>query len=107
VLEDAHRRFPDRTATATTLARLLASSPDLSLRDGARALDIAQAVNDAEPAPAHAETIALALAELGRCGEAMEWMQRAISSAERGKNAGETARLRGELPKYAGAMCRP
>ena len=107
VLEDAHQRFPDRTATATTLARLLASSPDVSLRDGQRALQMAMAVNDAEPMPAHAETIALALAELGRCGEAVDWMKRAVSSAERGKNAAEAARLTGELPKYQRPACRP
>jgi tetratricopeptide (TPR) repeat protein len=107
VLENAHQRFPDRTATATTLARLLSSSPDVSLRDGKRALDIAMAVNDAEPAPAHAETIALALAELGRCDEAMNWMKRAVASAERGKNAAEAARLSGEMGKYSRAVCRP
>ena len=107
VLEDGHQRFPDRTATATTLARLLASSPDMSLRDGQRALDIAMAVNDAEPGPAHAETVALALAELGRCGDAVEWMKRGVASAERGKNAAEAARLSGEMPKYARAVCRP
>jgi len=107
VLEDAHQRFPDRTATATTLARLLASSPDSSLRDGKRALEIATAVNDVEPTPAHAETIALALAELGRCGEAMDWMKRAVSSAEQTKNAAEARRLSGEMPKYQRAACRP
>ena len=107
VLEDAHQRCPDRTATATTLARLLASSPDVSLRDGTRALDIARVVNDAEPVPAHAETIALALAELGRCSEAMEWMTRAVASAERRKNTAEAARLSRELTKYQGQSCRP
>ncbi|HKH74268.1 MAG TPA: tetratricopeptide repeat protein [Vicinamibacterales bacterium] len=107
LLEDAHQRFPDRTATATTLARLLASSPAVSLRDGTRALDIAMAVNDAEPTPVHAETVALALAELGRCGEAMEWMKRAVASAERGRNVTEAARLKGEMPKYQRAACRP
>ena len=101
------KRFWMVLATATTLARLLSSSPDLSLRDGKRALDIAMAVNDAEPAPAHAETIALALAELGRCDEAMNWMKRAVASAERGKNAGEAARLSGEMGKYERAICRP
>jgi tetratricopeptide (TPR) repeat protein len=107
VLEEAHQRFPDRTATATTLARLLASSPEVSLRDGKRALDIATTVNAAEPTPAHAETVALALAELGQCGEAVDWMQRAITSAERGKNATEAARLRSEIGKYQRAPCRP
>jgi tetratricopeptide (TPR) repeat protein len=107
VLDEAHQRFPDRTATATTLARLLASSPDVSLRDGKRALDIATAVNDAEPMPVHAETIALALAELGRWSDAIEWMKRAVASAERGKNAAEAARLSRELTKYQRQSCRP
>jgi len=107
LLDDAHQRFPDRAATATTLARLLASSPDVSLRNGQRALDIASAVNDAEPSPAHGETIALALAELGRCGEALDWMKRAVASAERAKNPAEAARLGGEMGKYKPASCRP
>ena len=64
-------------------------------------------MNDAEPSPAHAETVALALAELGRCDEAVDWMKRAMSSAERAKNAAEAARLSGEMPKYARATCRP
>jgi tetratricopeptide (TPR) repeat protein len=107
ILNEAHQRFPDRTATATTLARLLASSPDVSLRNGTRALAIATAVHNADPAPAHAETMALALAELGRCGEAVDWMKRAIASAEQSKSAAETARLRGEMGKYQRAPCRP
>jgi len=106
VLEDAHQRFPDRAATATTLARLLSSSPDVSLRDGKRALEIAMTVNDAEPTPPHAETVALALAELGRCSEAMEWMTRAVGLAERAKNAAEATRLSRELTRYQGQSCR-
>jgi tetratricopeptide (TPR) repeat protein len=107
LLVEAHQRFPDRTATATTLARLLAAAPDVSLRDGRRALEIATTVNDAEPSPAHAETIALALAELGRCEEALAWMKRGVAEAERVKNAGETVRLRREMPKYEAPSCRP
>ncbi len=89
-LEDAHQRFPGRAATATTLARLLASAPDLSLRDGRRALELAVAVNDADPSPVHGETIALALAELGRCDEALGWMKRGVAEAERAKDAAES-----------------
>jgi tetratricopeptide (TPR) repeat protein len=107
ILGDANRRFPERAATATTLARLLASSPDVALRNGRRALEIATAVNDAEPSPAHGETIALALAELGRCSEALDWMKRAVASAERAKDPAEVARLGGEMAKYERAVCRP
>ena len=38
IARSAYREFPARVRTATTLARLLAASPDRSLRDGERAL---------------------------------------------------------------------
>jgi hypothetical protein len=94
LMADAVRRFPDRDATATTLARLLAASPDRSVRNGARALEIAMMVHARTPAPAHAETVALALMELGRCQDAAEWMRLAIAHAERERDAEEAARLR-------------
>ena len=106
-LDQAHRQFPERTDTATTLARLLASSPDRSLRDGRRALELADAVYASSPAPVHGETGALALAEVGRCAEAAEWMRRAIEDAARAQDVVESARLRGEISKYDGASCRP
>jgi tetratricopeptide (TPR) repeat protein len=106
LLEDGHRRFPDRTTTATTLARLLASSPDLSLRNGPRALELAMAVYATSPTPADGETIALALAELGRCDQALEWMQRAVAEAERTNDAAEAARLRVETRNYVSVSCR-
>ncbi len=107
LLDDAQRRWPQRTATATTLSRLLASSPDLSLRNGSRALAIALAVYDSNPLPAYAETMALALAELERCGEALEWMRRATADAARTGDTAEVTRLTAETPKYETASCRP
>ena len=107
LLEEAHAKFPDRTSTASMLARLLSSSPDLSLRNGQRALEIAMAIYETSTTPADAETIALALAELGRCDQAMDWMQRAVADAERAGNAPEAMRLTGELPLYQAARCRP
>ncbi len=106
ILDNAHRRLPARAATATTLARLLASSPELSRRDGRRALDLAMEVYRTEPGPAHAETVALALAELNRCAEALDWMRRAVSAAEAEGDAGDTARLRTELPRFEAPSCR-
>ena len=107
-LDDGYKRHPDRTATATTLARLLAAAPDRTVRDGRRALEIATAVHTAAPGPVHRETVALALAELGRCAEALEWMQKAIDEARRANEIVDAVRLEsGELPKYAGNECRP
>lgn len=102
LLDDAHRRFPERLPTATTLARLLASSPDRTLRDGRRALELAMAVYKDAPSPVHGETVALALAELGRCGEAGDWIRRAIAQA---KGDGEAARLKGTLANYQPPSC--
>ena len=52
-------------------------------------------------------TLPLALAELGRCAEAADWMTRAVAEAERVKDAAESARLSGEAPKYESASCSP
>jgi hypothetical protein len=59
-----------------------------------------------EPSPVHGETVAMALAELGRCDEASDWMRRAIEDAERATDAAEAARLRGEAGNYAVRPCR-
>ena len=107
LLESAQRQFPDRVRTGTTLARLLAASPDRSLRDGSRALTLATSVYDAARTAAHAETVAMALAELGRCGEAVTWMQRAVTDAERDRDVATAARLKKEAPRYASTSCRP
>ena len=40
LLDQANRRFPDRGLTAHALARLLAACPDVSMRDGERAVDL-------------------------------------------------------------------
>jgi len=106
-LDEAHQRHPDRAATATTLARLLAAAPDRTVRDGRRALEIATEVHTAAPGPVHGETVALALAELGRCTEASEWMRKAIDEARRTNEIFEAVRLESELTKYSGNECRP
>jgi hypothetical protein len=50
----------------------------------------------------HAETVALALTELGKCEEAAEWMHRAIAAAD----GQDGARLKEELPRYQTTSCR-
>ena len=106
-LNEAYQRHPDRAATATTLARLLAAAPDRTVRDGRRALEIATAVHTAAPGPVHRETVALALAELGQCREASEWMRKAIDEARQTNEIVDAVRLENELPKYSGDECRP
>jgi len=107
LLESAHREFPDRVRITTTLARMLAASPDRSLRDGARALTLAMRTYESDRSAAHGETVAMALAELGRCSEAATWMQRAVADAERDRDTTTAGRLRVEIPRYNGTTCRP
>lgn len=105
LLDEAIRRFPDREDTATTLARLLAAAPDVNVRDGARALDLAMAVYTANPTPVHGETVVLALAESGRCAEAADWQRRMLAAAEQHGDTALAARLR--AGQYDETPCRP
>jgi tetratricopeptide (TPR) repeat protein len=106
LLDGSVRRHPHRLTSATTLARLLAVTPDAALRNGQRALDLAMTVYERAAEPAHAETVAMALAELGRCAEALTWLRRGMADAERVGDGNEVRRLTGELPRYEAASCR-
>jgi tetratricopeptide (TPR) repeat protein len=107
-LDEAFARVPGRERTANALGRLLAAAPDASLRDGRRALEIGQRLYESTPVVAHGETVALALAELGRCGEAADWQRRLIEAAERAGSEDIVAALVPALDRYArGAPCRP
>jgi hypothetical protein len=88
------------------VARILAAAPDRGVRDAARALELAMRVYRADPAAVHAETVALALAAMSRCGEALEWIRRAVSVAEQSADVADTARLRSELSKHGAPACR-
>ena len=71
-LEQAHQVMPEQGRLTHMLARLLAADPDLGRRDGERAVELATAVFNAQPDVAHGRTLALALAEAGRCADAVK-----------------------------------
>lgn len=107
-LSQSQARFPQRGQTAITLAYLLATCPQLERRDGATALQLARLAYQATGAVAHGVVIGLALAELGRCGEAAEWQRRMIAAAERDKNTELAHKLKADLQRYENASaCRP
>jgi tetratricopeptide (TPR) repeat protein len=99
-LEDGLKPMPTSGLLSHALARLLAACPDRTVRDGARALPLAQAVWQAQPTAAHARTVALALAELGRYDEAGQWQR---TAAEQARRSGEP--VRDDLP--LSDSCRP
>lgn len=81
-LEEARSALPESGLLAHALARLLAASPDPSVRDGEQALELALRVARARPSAPHLETVAMALAELGRCADAATWQRRALEATE-------------------------
>ena len=92
-LDDTLGRFPGDVATRHLLARLLAVSPDDAVRDGARAVDLAQSVVDEQPAVDHLETLAMALAEAGRFDDAVSWQQRALERERQAAGGNSPQRL--------------
>jgi tetratricopeptide (TPR) repeat protein len=106
-LEKAHAQYPQKGRTVVLLAYLLAASPDVTLRSGARALDLAQRVYSASNTAPHGALVALALAELGRCNEAADWQRRMIAIAERDGNTDLLEKLRSSLKLYENQSCRP
>lgn len=105
-LDESHAVAPRSPRIVNAYARFLAAAPDPSLRDGERAVELAEQLVEIQPTAAHAETLALALAEGGRCDEAADWQGRLIDAH---RQAGETDRLpelEATLARYrGGAPC--
>jgi protein O-GlcNAc transferase len=108
-LEESLRSLPGSGRLSHGLARLLAACPDVSVRDGARALDLGLAVWNALPLAVHAETVAFAQAELGRCADAAEWQRKALEAGRKESfPADRLATLSTALAAYErGEPCRP
>ncbi len=107
-LEEALTVLPERPEIRFNLARLLACGPDPAERDGARALELAEALHSAEPNLPHAETLAMALAEAGRFEAAAALQQRLVDGARAAANQGLVAHLSRGLERYRrGESCDP
>ena len=104
LLSRAHERFPEKLRTTNSLARLLAACPDAKLRDGPRALELAKRAYNTKGVVAHGETVALALAQLGRCEEAAQWQNRLVTAATRAKDSNLAARLKRQLDQYENGL---
>ncbi len=79
------------------LSRLLSACPDPQIRDGRQALGIAQRLMADRPSLEHAETMAMALAEMGSFEQAADIQQQVLAEAERRgaePSAGQRQRLR-------------
>lgn len=107
VLESALRDHPTDTALGITLARLLAASPDAAVRDGQRALALAQGLFDQANTLENAETLAMAQAEAGDPAGAAALQRNALMATAAAGRFGDLPRLQANLSLYeAGAPCR-
>ena len=93
---------PDDALTLCNLAWVLATCPDASVRNGARALDLAQRANQLSGGqdPMILRTLAAANAESGRLAEAVTAAQQALQWATAQNNTGLANTLRMEIERY-------
>ncbi len=99
VLNQARKNLPNNGLIVHAMAKLLAASPDKSIRDGQRALPLALTVFKASPSTGHARTVAMAYAESGECSEAAKWQQRSIDALNKSNEVMKT-KMQAELKHY-------
>jgi tetratricopeptide (TPR) repeat protein len=99
-LEKAHALKPEDTGVLNNLAWLLATSPDDAIRDGKRAIELAQkACELTEWKEAHIiSTLAAGYAESGDFAKARELSQKAVDASADADNVKQ--QLEGELASY-------
>jgi len=93
---------PDQPDVQNNLAWLLATAPDASLRQGAKAVALAERANQLNGSTNAAvlHTLAAAYAETGRYGDATATARRALELAVAQKNGDLTIRLPREIKLY-------
>ena len=106
-LKEAYGLSPTHGELAGTLARFLAAVPREDLRDGEAAVALAGKLYQAAPTALHSETLAMALAEAGRCEEAVGFQEQAIRLVAEGDPAKVPPRMAQYLQHYRTARpCR-
>ena len=77
-LERSLALTPDDMVLTHALARLLATCPDPEVRDGERAVELSLRLVENELTVDHAETLAMAYAEVGRFEDAIRWQSKVV-----------------------------
>jgi tetratricopeptide (TPR) repeat protein len=100
-LDESVRLYSDRTELKIALARVLASSPDARVRDGGRAMTIAQQLfNAGEKSTSLGETMAMALAEQGDFPQAVAIQREIIAAAQKAGLTASVRRMAANLALY-------
>jgi tetratricopeptide (TPR) repeat protein len=101
-LEEGVSAQPDRPELAHALARLLASAPEPGVRDGKRALAMAQELMKAHRNTDVGETLAMALAEVGAYGDAVTVQRDVLESARKAGEGDAARRMSANLRLFEG-----
>lgn len=96
---EAGHETPDEPAVLDALAKILATSPDAAVRDGEKALALADRLAALRPGPEARETRAMALAAAGRFAEAVAVQEDLLRGAG-GAPQAVLDRLRTHLARY-------
>ncbi len=107
LLEAGHEAFPQEPILQDALIRVLAASADASVRNGERAVAMAERLTATFSRPETFESLAMAYAEQGRLAEAIHYQQEVIRAAEGQVPADLLDYLQGNLLRYErGEPCR-
>lgn len=104
-LEASLEAHPGDVELSQLLARVLAASTEPQVRDGARSLQLARTVMQRAQTVEHAQTVAMALAELGRFDEAVALQRQVVAQLGGSESGAAAARRRLELYRR-GEPCR-
>ena len=99
-LEEDLEILPQTLPLRHLLARLLATAPDETVRDGDRAVELAKEVFDQAATADHAETLAMAWAESGDFDEAIRWQEKVLDALPVGQSPGQAEAARRRLEQY-------
>jgi tetratricopeptide (TPR) repeat protein len=99
-LEEGLALKPDQPALMNNLARLLATCPEASVRDGKKAFALAQKAFALEARLEHAETVGMALAEMGQFEQAIRWQRDLAQQAQQRNDRAALTRLVATLQTY-------
>jgi len=99
-LERATATFADQPGFPHALARVLAAAPDDRVRDGRRALALIRPLLAAQRGVELMQTMAMALAEVGRFDEAVQWQRDAIAAASAQPGRLDNGTLAENLGRY-------
>jgi tetratricopeptide (TPR) repeat protein len=106
-LAESARIQPDRPELSHGLARLLAAAPDDRVRDGARAMTLVQELMKGTKTTAVGETMAMAMAEIGQFGDAVEVQRGVLVAAQQAGLVQDVRRMSDNLRRYErGQACR-